>query len=173
MEVGPNYPKEPPEIRFVTRINLPGVDGEGRVHNDQIEFLKNWGKVAAELSMGQKDLSLEAALISIRKHVLNGTPPTARDMALTNHPVPDTWSSSRNYRSRKRIEATAKRRERGRNRAQRRRRACGRRGSAAGGRPIRCAAEGWLERRRGSDRTRCSYSQPPARLVDIPDEQRF
>ncbi len=78
MEVGPNYPREPPEIRFVTRINLPGVDGEGRVHNDQIEFLKNWGIQA--MSMGQKDLSLEAALISIRKHVLNGTPPTARDM---------------------------------------------------------------------------------------------
>ncbi|KAJ1769575.1 E2 ubiquitin-conjugating protein mms2 [Coemansia sp. RSA 1843] len=42
MYCGPNYPSEPPEVSFVSRINMAGVDPEtGAVSND-IEVLKNW-----------------------------------------------------------------------------------------------------------------------------------
>jgi len=31
IETGPKYPDEPPQIRFLTRINLTGVDKNGEV----------------------------------------------------------------------------------------------------------------------------------------------
>lgn len=31
IETGPKYPDEPPQIRFMTRINLTGVDKNGEV----------------------------------------------------------------------------------------------------------------------------------------------
>ena len=31
MTCGPTYPKQPPKIRFLNRVNLPGVDASGNV----------------------------------------------------------------------------------------------------------------------------------------------
>lgn len=31
VECGPRYPDEPPVVRFLSRINLPGVTGTGEV----------------------------------------------------------------------------------------------------------------------------------------------
>ncbi|KAJ2715500.1 E2 ubiquitin-conjugating protein mms2 [Coemansia spiralis] len=37
------YPKEPPTVRFITCINLPGVDQEtGKVNPEEIECLDKW-----------------------------------------------------------------------------------------------------------------------------------
>ncbi|KAH7817662.1 putative Ubiquitin-conjugating enzyme family protein [Monocercomonoides exilis] len=39
---GEDYPKEPPTFQFVDRINIPCVDGSGRVVRDKLPYLKNW-----------------------------------------------------------------------------------------------------------------------------------
>eukprot|EP00455_Lapot_gusevi_P045663 TRINITY_DN5875_c0_g2_i2.p1 TRINITY_DN5875_c0_g2~~TRINITY_DN5875_c0_g2_i2.p1 ORF type:complete len:102 (-),score=26.49 TRINITY_DN5875_c0_g2_i2:71-376(-) len=41
---GPDYPFEPPTVRFQTKINMPFVDSRtGRV-DDSIDVLRNWDK---------------------------------------------------------------------------------------------------------------------------------
>ena len=72
MECGPNYPKEPPEIHFVSQINLPGVSPiDGKVDKNAVAILRDWSRIAAELAKNARPkedpLSLEAALIAIRK----------------------------------------------------------------------------------------------------------
>ncbi|KAK4236191.1 ubiquitin-conjugating enzyme [Achaetomium macrosporum] len=72
MECGPNYPKEPPEIHFVSQINLPGVSPvDGKVDKNYVAILRDWSRIAAELAKNPRPkedpLSLEAALIAIRK----------------------------------------------------------------------------------------------------------
>ena len=47
---GDNYPQQPPQIRFVTRINLSCVDDQGRV-TTRLPALKNW-----KVTMGMVDL---------------------------------------------------------------------------------------------------------------------
>jgi len=40
---GPDYPNRPPEISFVTRINLPFVDAKnGKVNANQVPVLARW-----------------------------------------------------------------------------------------------------------------------------------
>lgn len=77
MECGANYPKEPPVIHFVSQINLPGVNQtDGRVDKQSVAILRDWERIANELSKNPRPkedpLSLEAALIAIRKYVLPG-----------------------------------------------------------------------------------------------------
>lgn len=72
MKCGPNYPKEPPEIHFVSKINLPGVSHiDGKVDKNEVAILRDWSRIAAELAKHPRPkddpLSLEAALIAIRK----------------------------------------------------------------------------------------------------------
>lgn len=74
MECGANYPKEPPVIHFVSQINLPGVSQtDGRVDPNYVGILRDWTRISAELSRNPRPkedpLSLEAALIAIRKYV--------------------------------------------------------------------------------------------------------
>lgn len=74
MECGPNYPKEPPVFHFVSQINLPGVNQhDGRVDQNAVAILRDWERIATELSKNPRPkedpLSLEAALIAIRKSV--------------------------------------------------------------------------------------------------------
>jgi ubiquitin-protein ligase len=38
IETGAKYPDEPPQIRFLTRINLTGVDKNGEVSFVSVEF---------------------------------------------------------------------------------------------------------------------------------------
>ena len=78
MECGPGYPKEPPVIHFVSQINLPGVSQvDGRVDKQAVAILRDWERISAELSKNPRPkedpLSLEAALIAIRKYVKTHT----------------------------------------------------------------------------------------------------
>lgn len=81
MECGPNYPKQPPVFHFVSQINLPGVNQQdGRVDQNAVGILRDWERIAAELSKNPRPkedpLSLEAALIAIRKSVQPTSPRT-------------------------------------------------------------------------------------------------
>lgn len=83
MECGPNYPKEPPVFHFVSQINLPGVNQhDGRVDQNAVGILRDWERIATELSKNPRPkedpLSLEAALIAIRKSVQPRSPVTTR-----------------------------------------------------------------------------------------------
>ncbi|KAI3398357.1 hypothetical protein diail_9449 [Diaporthe ilicicola] len=74
MECGPNYPKQPPVFHFVSQINLPGVNQQdGRVDQNAVAILRDWERIATELSKNPRPkedpLSLEAALIAIRKYM--------------------------------------------------------------------------------------------------------
>ncbi|TPX14538.1 uncharacterized protein E0L32_005230 [Thyridium curvatum] len=76
MNCGPNYPKEPPLIHFVSQINLPGVSPQdGLVDKNSIGILRDWERIAAELAKNPRPkddhLSLESALIAIRKYALH------------------------------------------------------------------------------------------------------
>lgn len=51
MECGPNYPREPPVIHFVSQINLPGVNQtDGKVDKNYVAILRDWERIANELS---------------------------------------------------------------------------------------------------------------------------
>jgi ubiquitin-conjugating enzyme E2 variant len=39
---GDQYPKVPPTVTFMTRVNLPFVDGSGRIILNQFPLLTNW-----------------------------------------------------------------------------------------------------------------------------------
>lgn len=106
MECGPNYPKEPPVFHFVSQINLPGVNQhDGRVDQNAVGILRDWERIATELSKNPRPkedpLSLEAALIAIRKSVnpdydcIGNGKPTSTDLALSA----GTWTSTRSCRS--------------------------------------------------------------------------
>ncbi|XP_022106664.1 ubiquitin-conjugating enzyme E2 variant 2-like [Acanthaster planci] len=42
LECGSYYPKQPPEVRFTTRVNLNGVDAHGHVDRRMFSSLSNW-----------------------------------------------------------------------------------------------------------------------------------
>lgn len=102
MECGPNYPKQPPVFHFVSQINLPGVNQhDGRVDQNAVGILRDWERIATELSKNPRPkedpLSLEAALIAIRKSVHpNNTCIKKGDRTSTDlAPSPGTWTSTR------------------------------------------------------------------------------
>eukprot|EP00108_Taenia_solium_P000963 TsM_000558000 transcript=TsM_000558000 gene=TsM_000558000 len=39
---GDDYPDKPPEVRFVTRINMDGVGGNGQIDNSKVPSLRTW-----------------------------------------------------------------------------------------------------------------------------------
>ncbi len=74
MECGPNYPREPPKINFITMINLPGVnERNGELDMSKIEFFREWENTWLRYSKSPKPdddpLSLESSLNEIRKFV--------------------------------------------------------------------------------------------------------
>ncbi|KAH8754759.1 ubiquitin-conjugating enzyme [Diaporthe sp. PMI_573] len=70
MECGPNYPKQPPVFNFVSQINLPGVNQQdGRIDQN-----------------AEDPLSLEAALIAVRKALLRQVPRISLPADLTSRP---------------------------------------------------------------------------------------
>ncbi|KAI9506579.1 E2 ubiquitin-conjugating protein mms2 [Coemansia spiralis] len=42
MFCGPNYPKAPPKVAFVSRINIAGVDQKTGIVSTEIDVLKHW-----------------------------------------------------------------------------------------------------------------------------------
>ena len=57
---GPKYPDEPPEITFLTRINLPAVDqNHGKVDPNKLGVLANW----------KSTFTLETVLVELRRYV--------------------------------------------------------------------------------------------------------
>ncbi|KAI5819734.1 ubiquitin-conjugating enzyme/RWD-like protein [Pyronema omphalodes] len=56
---GPNYPNEPPEVKFITRINLPCVKSNGKVRLDEIPQLQKWNR----------NLTMEDILLALQKHM--------------------------------------------------------------------------------------------------------
>ncbi|KAK1444835.1 ubiquitin conjugating enzyme like protein [Babesia gibsoni] len=60
---GDNYPDAPPVVKFLTKINLPGVDAAGNVIPGCFSVLKNW----------RRSSSIEAVLIDIRRQMATPT----------------------------------------------------------------------------------------------------
>lgn len=52
-----SYPDKPPTVQFVSRINLPCVDGEGNVVVSSFDTLKNWKRL----------YTMETVLLELRK----------------------------------------------------------------------------------------------------------
>ena len=61
---GEQYPNKPPQIRFVTKVNMPCVNqSTGEVMPSHLDHLKNW----------KKDNTLESLLKAIRKEMETST----------------------------------------------------------------------------------------------------
>ena len=57
-----NYPKVPPKVKFITKINLPCVNqGNGEILPNSLNVLKNWNR----------DCTLESYLTAIRDKIKN------------------------------------------------------------------------------------------------------
>ncbi len=52
-----NYPKEPPHVKFLTKINLGGVSKTGEVERDKFEVLGAW----------KEEYTIEAILTGLLK----------------------------------------------------------------------------------------------------------
>lgn len=54
-----NYPKKPPHIRFISKVNLPCVDSDGTV-NTKFSVFKNWDpKTTMEMCLAQLRREME------------------------------------------------------------------------------------------------------------------
>ncbi|WFD34328.1 E2 ubiquitin-conjugating protein mms2 [Malassezia cuniculi] len=56
---GDSYPDAPPEVSFLTRINLPCVEDDGKVNASKFPLLQQW----------QRDFTLEKLLIELRREM--------------------------------------------------------------------------------------------------------
>ncbi|PWY99035.1 UBC-like protein [Testicularia cyperi] len=56
---GPNYPDRPPEVSFLTRINLPCVKSDGKIDYSALPIFANWSR----------DSTLETILLSLRREM--------------------------------------------------------------------------------------------------------
>lgn len=54
---GPNYPDRPPEVRFLTKINLPCVKADGHIDYNALPIFSNWSR----------DSTIETILLSLRR----------------------------------------------------------------------------------------------------------
>jgi ubiquitin-conjugating enzyme E2 variant len=62
MHCGPNYPDEPPTIRFVSAVNIPCVDQRtGIVDPKQLPCLDEW----------KRDYNMETILLELRKYMVH------------------------------------------------------------------------------------------------------
>lgn len=63
MSCGDAYPKEPPTVRFLTKVNLQCVHrGTGAVDPTRCTVLKNWNR----------NYGIETILLELRKEMANG-----------------------------------------------------------------------------------------------------
>jgi len=46
LECGPNYPDQPPTVTFMTRINMQGVDRDGRVDKKVVGCMNRWSRAS-------------------------------------------------------------------------------------------------------------------------------
>jgi len=46
LECGPNYPDQPPIVTFMTRINMNGVDRDGRVDKRVVGCMNRWNRAS-------------------------------------------------------------------------------------------------------------------------------
>ncbi|CAH2355544.1 ubiquitin-conjugating enzyme variant Mms2p [[Candida] railenensis] len=53
------YPEKPPQVSFISKINLPCVDDTGKVVVDQFDTLKNW----------RRSYTMETVLLELRKNM--------------------------------------------------------------------------------------------------------
>lgn len=54
---GEKYPDEPPDVTFVSKINLPCVNAEGKIIASEFDTLKNW----------KRSYTMETILLELRK----------------------------------------------------------------------------------------------------------
>ncbi|KAH3903430.1 probable Ubiquitin-conjugating enzyme variant MMS2 [Saccharomycodes ludwigii] len=60
IKCGDNYPDQPPEIKFISKINLPCVNAEnGQVSANEFHTLKNW----------KRSYTMETLLLDLRKEM--------------------------------------------------------------------------------------------------------
>jgi len=59
IECGPDYPDRPPEVSFLSRVNLPFVNDRGKVDKHKLSVLAHW----------ERNYTLEAVLVEIRKEM--------------------------------------------------------------------------------------------------------
>ena len=69
---GDQYPDEPPKVKFLSKINLPGVNpANGDVDPNAIQILRDWKRIAQDLANKPKPkhdpLCIESVLVAIRK----------------------------------------------------------------------------------------------------------
>ncbi|ATZ46237.1 Bcmms2 [Botrytis cinerea B05.10] len=63
MHCGENYPDVPPTIKFTNKINLPGVQDDGKVDPSKFACLANW----------QRHNTMETALTELRRYMASPT----------------------------------------------------------------------------------------------------
>ena len=64
---GENYPDKPPDVQFLSRVNLPFVSQmSGKVDPSKLPVLTNW----------TRNNSLETVLVEIRRSAIPTRPPT-------------------------------------------------------------------------------------------------
>ncbi|GAK66506.1 UBC-like protein [Moesziomyces antarcticus] len=56
---GPSYPDQPPEVKFLTKINLPCVKSDGRIDYNALPIFSNWSR----------DSTIETILLSLRREM--------------------------------------------------------------------------------------------------------
>lgn len=58
-----DYPDKPPQVTFVSKINLPCVDSSGNVVVGEFETLKNW----------KRSYTMETVLLELRKSMASAS----------------------------------------------------------------------------------------------------
>lgn len=60
IECGPNYPDEPPKVKFISKVNLPCVDEKnGEVKSKEFHTLKDW----------KRSYTMQTVLLDLRKEM--------------------------------------------------------------------------------------------------------
>ncbi|KAG8345951.1 putative Ubiquitin conjugating enzyme [Trypanosoma vivax] len=56
-----DYPKRPPNIKFINRVNLPCVNADGTVDKEKFSLFKNW----------DRDYTMERCLAGLRNEMMS------------------------------------------------------------------------------------------------------
>lgn len=67
IECGESYPEEPPEVTFVTRVHMNGVDDRGRLDTVNFGPMKHWNSKTSTLETLLTDIRREMAQPHNRK----------------------------------------------------------------------------------------------------------